>query len=337
MTRIPPPLLGYNNNVRYLGRTFHIQTEDSGTKYARIMTHLFVDGGRIVKSTRTEYGSVVGQPGMTETVRRMMKEQHKNMFLSLRAGEFDEIIERVTSGVAVSNAPEPAISRVPQLRSSASLPPLSFGPGEEPKTLPGMSTLIIDRPSLPSSSAHTTGSPDAGLGSNLGKRPSARPRKSSIPPASRRAVGGTSVRASGAPSEQRTAVIPIPSGVAAERPAAKPSRPPAATSSGRIPIKPSRSPVEQLSVRPSGASSGRIPLKPSGSPSSAASSERIPLKSSTAKDRPSERPSRRLVVRPPTQTQEAIDPRSQSIFGEATAGKQTLDEVILSFLEDEES
>lgn len=354
MTRIPPPLLGYNNNVRYLGRTFHIQTEDSGTKYARIMTHLFVDGGRIVKSTRTEYGSVIGQPGMTETVRRMMKDQHKNMFLALRAGEFDEIIERVTSGAAVSNPPEPAISRVPQLRTNASLPPLSFVAGEEPRTLPGMSTLVIDR-----SAAATSSNPggDANETGSAGKRPSTLPRKDrgSIPPASRRAsaaptatertsvktrVGGEriSIKPTGVPSEQRIAAA---SALSAAR---KSSRPPsesalirpAASSSARIPIKPGRGLSDESSARPMGASSGRIPLKAGVTPL-AASSERIPLKPSSQKDRPSERPSRGLVVRPPTQTQEAIDPRSQSIFGEATAGKQTLDEVILSFLEDEES
>ncbi|MGE5787281.1 MAG: hypothetical protein ACM3ZE_21990 [Myxococcales bacterium] len=365
MTRIPPPLLGYNNNVRYLGRTFHIQTEDSGTKYGRIMTHLFVDGGRIVKSTRTEYGSVIGQPGMTETVRRMMKDQHKNMFLALRAGEFDEIIERVTSGAAVSNAPEPAISRVPQLRTNASLPPLSFAAGEEPRTLPGMSTLVIDR-SVAATSSNPSG--DANETGLAGKRPSTLPRKdrSSIPPASRRAsaapaaatertsvktrVGGEriSIKPTGVPSEQRIAAASALS--AARRSNRPPSEPalirPAANSSARIPIKPGRGLSEELSARPMGASSGRIPLKAGVSAASehlvskpplAASSERIPLKSSPQKDRPSERPSRRLVVRPPTQTQEAIDPRSQSIFGEATAGKQTLDEVILSFLEDEES
>jgi hypothetical protein len=88
----PPPLLGYNNNVRHRGRIFHIQTEDSGVNSPRIMTHLFADGGRIVRSTRTDYSEHLEQPDMAAIVKNMMKEQHKAMFVALRSGELDELI-----------------------------------------------------------------------------------------------------------------------------------------------------------------------------------------------------------------------------------------------------
>lgn len=88
----PPPLLGYNNNVRHRGRVFHIQTEDSGVANPRIMTHLFADGGRIVKSTRTDYSEHLGRTDLAETVRGLMKDQHKAMFVALRGGELDALI-----------------------------------------------------------------------------------------------------------------------------------------------------------------------------------------------------------------------------------------------------
>jgi len=88
----PPPLLGYNNNVRHRGRIFHIQTEDSGIASPRIMTHLFADGGRIVKSTRTDYSEHLELDDMAAVVKNMMKEQHKAMFVALRSGKLDEII-----------------------------------------------------------------------------------------------------------------------------------------------------------------------------------------------------------------------------------------------------
>ncbi len=88
----PPPLLGYNNNVRHRGRIFHIQTEDSGVNSPRIMTHLFADGGRIVKSTRTDYSEHLERSDMVLVVKEMMKEQHKAMFVALRSGELDETI-----------------------------------------------------------------------------------------------------------------------------------------------------------------------------------------------------------------------------------------------------
>ncbi len=103
----PPPLLGFNNNVRHRGRIFHIQTEDSGVKHARIMTHLFADGGRIVQSLRTDYGEHLGREDMAQVVRQMMKEQHKAMFVRLRAGALDEQIE-VACGPLPAAAPDRA-------------------------------------------------------------------------------------------------------------------------------------------------------------------------------------------------------------------------------------
>jgi hypothetical protein len=90
VAKTPAPLLGFNNNVRHRGRIFHIQTEDSGVKSPRIVTHLFADGGRIVKTTRTDYAEHVGQKDMAPVVRKLMKEQHKAMFIALRDGVYDE-------------------------------------------------------------------------------------------------------------------------------------------------------------------------------------------------------------------------------------------------------
>ncbi len=56
------------------------------------MTHLFADGGRIVKSTRTDYSEHLGRENMREIVKGLMKEQHKAMFVALRSGEYDDVI-----------------------------------------------------------------------------------------------------------------------------------------------------------------------------------------------------------------------------------------------------
>jgi hypothetical protein len=56
------------------------------------MTHLFADGGRIVKSTRTDYSEHLECKEMVAIVKNMMKEQHKAMFVALRSGELDELI-----------------------------------------------------------------------------------------------------------------------------------------------------------------------------------------------------------------------------------------------------
>ena len=100
MAKAPSPLLGYNNNVRHKNRVFHIQTEDSGIKHPHIITHLFMDGGRILKSVKKSYADVVGSEGMSDLVRQMMKEQHKAMFIALRDGQFDHLIEAAVNGIA---------------------------------------------------------------------------------------------------------------------------------------------------------------------------------------------------------------------------------------------
>lgn len=292
MTRISPPLLGYNNNVRYLGRTFHIQTEDSGTKYARIMTHLFIDGGRIVKTTRTEYATLVDQPDMAETVRRMMKDQHKNMFLSLRAGEFDQLIDRVLNAESPTLAADPALSRIPRLRTD-SLPSLSFGSGDEAKTTPGMPTMVIESTPAPAAThemkvARAQVEPDA--------------------PVELRDVWASEVDAA-----------PADSGKSTTRQAAI------------VPKRPSGRPRKNKTVEPAAPRRSQQVDGPTPTDLPETSVASVP-------DRPSGRSSaRQLAVRPPTLTQEAIDPRGKSIFGDATPGRQTLDEVILSFLEDEET
>jgi hypothetical protein len=139
------PLLGFNNNVRHRGRVFHIQTEDSGIKYPHVITHLFADGGRILNSTKTSYAEHVGSENLTETVRAMMKEQHRAMFIALREGRFDRLVE--DSGAEQSKAidsatPEPAgsstISRAPDCarehsaRPAAAAAPSRFSASQAP-------------------------------------------------------------------------------------------------------------------------------------------------------------------------------------------------------------
>ena len=84
------PLLGYNNNVRHLGKTYHIQTEDSGTTHGHIFTHLFADGGRIIASKKTTYTQYLGTDRFPAVVKQLMRESHKAMFIALRDGLFDE-------------------------------------------------------------------------------------------------------------------------------------------------------------------------------------------------------------------------------------------------------
>src|SRR4029078_13405620 len=112
MAKFQSPLLGYNNNVRHRNRQFHIQTEDSGVNHPHIITHLFMDGGRILKSVKKSYAEHVGADGMSDVVRGLMKEQHNEMFIDWRDGQFDHLVDPgapppVAVAVAAAVAPAP--------------------------------------------------------------------------------------------------------------------------------------------------------------------------------------------------------------------------------------
>jgi hypothetical protein len=128
--KAPSPLLGFNNNVRHKGRVFHIQTEDSGVRHPHVITHLFADGGRILKTTKTSYAEHVGQDRLAETVRQMMQEQHKAMFIALRDGQFDHLFDE--SAQAKAAAPSSPGAAAPPAKPSSPGEPVARPPSPEP-------------------------------------------------------------------------------------------------------------------------------------------------------------------------------------------------------------
>lgn len=98
--------VGFNNNIKYKGAEYHIQTEDSGLDKPHIITHLFADGGRVIKSHKRSYASEVSRTDVSTFVRTLMKGQHMEMVLTLREGSFDDIIAgRAHGGMVVLEHP----------------------------------------------------------------------------------------------------------------------------------------------------------------------------------------------------------------------------------------
>lgn len=90
------PVVGFNHNVKYGPRVYHVQTEDSGLPHAHYITHLFV-GGNIVASMKTSYAEQADDPELQKVVRGLMENQHKAMLKRLVSGEFDEMAERLSA------------------------------------------------------------------------------------------------------------------------------------------------------------------------------------------------------------------------------------------------
>jgi hypothetical protein len=84
---------GFNHNIKHKGKIYHVQTEDSGVNNPHIITHLFV-GGNILATKKNSYADLAQTPNISELVREMMEEQHKEMLRNLVNGVYDNVGNR---------------------------------------------------------------------------------------------------------------------------------------------------------------------------------------------------------------------------------------------------
>lgn len=111
----PAVITGFNTNVRYRGRMYHVQTEDSGRKNPHIISHLYY-AGIILASEKSGYDEHLAAEDLDSQVRERMEAQHKSMLERLKAKEFDAVIaERLGGETAEGSTTSPSITDVPPL------------------------------------------------------------------------------------------------------------------------------------------------------------------------------------------------------------------------------
>jgi hypothetical protein len=148
--------MGFNNNIKFRSTVFHVQTEDSGLDQPHIITHLFADGGRVIKSHKRAYNEHVNRPDVAEYVRGLMKAQHLEMVMALRDGRFDGIIAgREIGGVSLlTDAPtgpkqRPATGNQQKAEggpaSARETPPPAPAPAPAPELVRAFVTLHVLR------------------------------------------------------------------------------------------------------------------------------------------------------------------------------------------------
>ncbi len=319
MVRSQSPLLGYNNNVRHHGRVFHIQTEDSGVARPHVITHLFADGGRVVKTTRTSYADRLDEPKLGAFVKKLMQDQHKAMFIALRDGQFDDqVAVPVTESPVDVDAPRdefPELSFLPDISQPVTrdpiIPPVPDDPAD---TLLDIS--VGDIASLPAEllddDGGTTVPPDAPV-SFPPPLPPAPPSVRALPP-----------RRGTAPPLRDALLRPITGAIRVEGP-------PSSALSIAAPVA--------LSVAPSVAPSAAPPTTPPGSASSPPPLPRLsqaPMLPAAPKPVVAV-PGRYVAPRPAASVTAGARPRElhASIFAESLVSEQSLDEVILAYLAEE--
>jgi hypothetical protein len=132
--RARSPVLGFNHNLRYRGRVFHVQTEDSGPAYARLYTHLFYEG-TILSSKKQEYEPAAAE----DSVRLLMQQLHKAMIKELTHGGHDPQITAFFASrgePAALEVPAPAMEAVVAQAQPDPAPPQAAAPAAAEAPLP---------------------------------------------------------------------------------------------------------------------------------------------------------------------------------------------------------
>lgn len=82
-------LSGFNHNLRYKGKVYHIQTEDGGRDNPQIITHVFL-GGVILGTVRKSYEDILDKPDWQDALRDRMKAQQLEEIRKLFSGAFED-------------------------------------------------------------------------------------------------------------------------------------------------------------------------------------------------------------------------------------------------------
>jgi hypothetical protein len=71
----PAPATGLNNNLEFMGRQLHVQTEHLEYPVARIVTQVFCNG-RVMRSKKSEYSAEIRESRDISKIQQLMNAQH---------------------------------------------------------------------------------------------------------------------------------------------------------------------------------------------------------------------------------------------------------------------
>ena len=82
-------ITGFNTDVEYDGRIYHVQTEDKG-RANPVVESLVYSGGEIIDSVRSSYDELAESDGYSETeVLKRMEAQHQSLIRAINNGKYD--------------------------------------------------------------------------------------------------------------------------------------------------------------------------------------------------------------------------------------------------------
>ena len=80
---LPARIPGLNDNLEFMGRQLHIQTESAGFPAGRIVTQVF-SGGRVLFSRKTDHPAAAEDSGGTARIQELMHSQHTQVIKEIK-------------------------------------------------------------------------------------------------------------------------------------------------------------------------------------------------------------------------------------------------------------
>jgi hypothetical protein len=81
-------ITGYNTDIRYKERVFHVQTEDKGVNNPFIESVVYF-GGQVMAAKRATYADLLQEGRGSEAIASRMDNQHRMMIAAIRSGKLD--------------------------------------------------------------------------------------------------------------------------------------------------------------------------------------------------------------------------------------------------------
>jgi hypothetical protein len=98
-------ITGYNTDVRYREKVFHVQTEDKGLSNPSIESVVY-HGGQVLATKRASYSDLVAEGKGSEAIAGRMEHQHRMMIAAIKGGKLDAKLREVFGPAALAAADE---------------------------------------------------------------------------------------------------------------------------------------------------------------------------------------------------------------------------------------
>jgi hypothetical protein len=86
-------ITGFNTDVRHGSQTYHVQTEDRGTKDNPVLESLVYINGAIIAKKLTPYADKVKAGVNDATIASLLKRQHQVIIAAIKAGRVEDLIK----------------------------------------------------------------------------------------------------------------------------------------------------------------------------------------------------------------------------------------------------